>query len=237
MIKQFSRTEILIGCENMDKLKNSKVIIFGVGGVGGYVAEALARAGIYNLDLVDKDTVSETNINRQIIALHSTIGKEKTVVMKDRILDINPNANVVVHNCFYLPETREVFDFSSYDYVIDAVDTVTAKLDIVEQCVSAKTPVISSMGAGNKMNPTMFEVDDIYKTSVCPLAKVMRKELRKRNIKNLKVVYSKEIPLTPNESGEEVLEGKRAVPGSMAFVPSVAGLIIASEVIKDIISK
>lgn len=221
----------------MDKLKSSKVIIFGVGGVGGYVAEALARAGIYNIDLVDKDIVSETNINRQIIALHSTIGKEKTVVMKDRILDINPFANVNIHNCFYLPETRGMFDFSAYDYVIDAVDTVTAKLDIIEQSVNAKTPVISSMGAGNKMHPELFEVADIYKTSVCPLAKVMRKELKKRDIKNLKVVYSKEIPITPDEGGEEVPEGKRSVPGSMSFVPSVAGLIIAGEVIKDIMSK
>ncbi len=216
----------------MDRLKQAKVIIFGVGGVGGYVAEALARSGIYNISLVDKDTVSESNINRQIIATYKTIGRNKTEVMKDRILDINPEANVEVFNCFYLPDNKEEFDFSKYDYVIDAVDTVTAKIDIVVECDKLGIPVISSMGAGNKIEASMFKVSDIYKTSVCPLARVMRKELKARGIKKLKVVYSEETPITPDVSEEEIPEGKRQIPGSMAFVPSVAGLIIAGEVVK-----
>lgn len=237
MSDQFSRTEILIGKEPLEKLKRSKVIIFGIGGVGGYVAEALARAGITNIDLVDKDTVSETNINRQIIALHSTVGQYKSEVMKKRIEDINPNAVINAYNCFYLPETRDEFDFSKYDYVIDAVDTVTAKIDIIVRCSEMGIPVISSMGAGNKLEASMFMVDDIYKTSMCPLAKVMRKELKQRGVKKLKVVYSKEQPRRPFESDEEIPQGKKGVPGSMSFVPSVAGLIIAGEVVKDIINK
>ena len=191
MINQFSRTELLIGSENINKLKNSTVAVFGIGGVGGFAAEALARAGIGHLVLIDNDTVSLTNINRQIVALHSTIGKYKTEVMRDRIADINPDAIVEVHNCFYLPENKSDFDFSKYDYVVDAVDTVAAKLSIIEEAKRCNVPVISSMGAGNKLNPTMFEVADISKTSVCPLAKVMRYELKKRGIKNVKVVYSK----------------------------------------------
>ena len=233
MSDQFSRTEMLIGTDAVKKLNNSKVAIFGVGGVGGFACEALARAGIGEFDLIDNDTVSITNINRQIIALHSTVGRYKTEVMKERILDINPNAVVNIRNCFYLPENKDSFDFTKYDYVIDAVDTVTAKLSIIEEAKKADVPVISSMGTGNKLNPTMLEVTDISKTSVCPLAKVMRYELKKRGIKGVKVVYSKEIPLTPAfESNEET--SKRAVPGSVSFVPSAAGLIIASEVVKDL---
>ena len=240
MSDQFSRTRILLGDEGIDKLNNARVIIFGVGGVGGYVAESLARCGVGHIDLVDSDVVSETNINRQIIALHSTVGCYKTEVMRDRIMDINPNAEVVVHNCFYLPETADQFDFSKYDYVIDAVDTVTAKISIIVEAKNKDVPVISSMGAGNKMNPASFQVADIYKTSVCPLAKVMRRELKKRGIKKLKCVYSTELPIQIDESSPEYkaeLEesGKRQIPGSTAFAPSVAGLIIGSEVVKDLI--
>ena len=224
MAEVFSRTELLVGSDKLDKLRNARVIIFGVGGVGGYVTEALARSGVGYIELVDKDTVSESNINRQIIALRSTIGKYKTEVMRDRIKDINPDAEVVVRNCFYLPETANDFDFTKYDYVVDAVDTVTAKLSIIVEADKAGTPVISSMGAGNKMDPTRFQVADIYKTSVCPLAKVMRRELKKRGIRKLKCVYSTEEPVI-----------NARTPGSIAFVPSVAGLIIAGEVIKDII--
>lgn len=240
MSDQFSRTRILLGDEGIDKLNNARVIIFGVGGVGGYVAESLARCGVGHIDLVDSDVVSETNINRQIIALHSTVGCYKTEVMRDRIMDINPNAEVVVHNCFYLPETADQFDFSKYDYVIDAVDTVTAKISIIVEAKNKDVPVISSMGAGNKMNPASFQIADIYKTSVCPLAKVMRRELKKRGIKKLKCVYSTELPIQIDESSPEYkaeLEesGKRQIPGSTAFAPSVAGLIIGSEVVKDLI--
>ena len=236
MLNQFSRTEILLGSKAMDKLKNSKVIVFGIGGVGGYVVEALVRSGIGTIDIVDNDTVSLTNLNRQIIATWSTIGKNKVDVMEVRMKDINPDVIVNKHQCFYLPETAERFDFSQYDYVIDAVDTVSAKIDIVMQAEKAGIPVISSMGAGNKLNPAAFEVADIYKTSVCPLAKVMRRELKKRGVKKLKVVYSKEIPLNPaeNEDIRKENEKKRQAPGSIAFVPSVAGLIIAGEVIKDL---
>lgn len=217
---------------------------FGIGGVGGYTAEALARSGIGEIDLIDSDTVSLTNLNRQIIALRSTIGKYKVDVMKERILDINPDIKVHVHKCFYLPETKDEFDFSQYDYVVDAVDTVTAKLQLVEEANAAGVPVISSMGAGNKLHPTAFQVADIYKTSVCPLAKVMRRELKKRGIKKLKVVYSQELPVTPSqetlssysEEQSETAPKKRSVPGSVAFVPSVAGLIIAGEVLKDLIN-
>ena len=191
MVNQFSRTELLLGKEAIKKLAASRVAVFGVGGVGGYVAEALARSGVGTIDLIDSDQVSLTNLNRQIIALHSTVGRYKTEVMKERILDINPDAAVHTHNCFFLPETKNEFDFSEYSYVVDAVDTVTAKIELVMEAQKAGTPIISSMGAGNKLDPTAFEVADIYKTSVCPLAKVMRRELKKRGVKKLKVVYSK----------------------------------------------
>ena len=227
-----SRTEALIGKSAVEKLNNSRVAVFGVGGVGGYVAEALARSGVGEIDLIDSDTVSISNINRQIVALHSTLGKYKTEVMEGRIKDINPNAKVNVYNMFYLPETAERFDFSVYDYIVDAVDTVSAKISIVERAYALNVPVISSMGAGNKLDPTAFEVEDIYKTSVCPLAKVMRRELKKRGVEKLKVVYSKEEPKLSELVDEE--KGKR-VPASISFVPSVAGLIIAGEVIKDLI--
>lgn len=235
MLNQFSRTELLLGQENMAKLKNARVAIFGVGGVGGYVVEALARSGVGTLDIIDNDTVSITNINRQIIATTKTVGQPKVDVAKERILDINPDAVVNAYNTFYLPETKDLFDFSNYDYVVDAIDTVTGKIQLVMQANEAKVPIISSMGAGNKLNPAMFEVADIYKTSVCPLAKVMRRELKNRGIKKLKVVYSKEEPIKPAESDE--VSGKRNTPGSTAFVPSVVGLIIASEVVKDIINR
>lgn len=236
MENQWIRTELLLGEEAVEQLKKSHVAVFGVGGVGGYVVEALARTGVGTFDLIDSDTVSVSNINRQIIATHSTVGKVKVEVMKDRILEINPEAKVNIHKCFFLPENAGEFDFSRYSYVVDAVDTVTAKIELVMQARKAGVPIISSMGAGNKLDPTKFEVTDIYKTSVCPLAKVMRKELKKRGVKNLKVVYSTEKTLQPGVdlSGEE---GRRAVPGSVAFVPSVAGLIAAGEVIKDLITK
>lgn len=235
MINQFSRTELILGAEAIEKLKNAKVAIFGIGGVGGFTVEALARSGIGRFVLIDNDTVSLTNLNRQIIALHSTIGKYKTEVMKQRILDINPDADVEIRNCFFLPENKNEFDFSSYSYVVDAVDTVAAKISIIEGAKKHEIPVISSMGAGNKLNPTMFEVVDISKTSVCPLAKVMRYELKKRGIKGVKVVYSKEQPLKPTlDISKDELTSKRSVPGSISFVPSVAGLILASEVIKDL---
>lgn len=237
MINEFSRTELLFGEDKLNILKKSRVAIFGVGGVGGYVAEALARSGVGVIDLVDNDVVSLTNINRQIIALHSTIGMPKVEVMAERIRDINPQAVVNVHNCFYTPETSGDFDFSKYDYVVDAIDTVAGKIELVMQAQSAKTPIICSMGAGNKLDPTAFEVADIYKTSVCPLARVMRYELKKRGVKKLKVVYSKEIPVTPFENEEAEDSSRRSTPGSVAFVPSVAGLVIASEVIKDLVGK
>ena len=248
MLNQFSRTQLLYGEENMEKLKNSKVAVFGIGGVGGYVVEALARTGVGSFVLIDDDKVCLTNINRQIIATRKTVGQYKTEVMRDRILDINPDAQVEVRNCFYLPENAHEFDFSEYDYVVDAVDTVTAKLEIIEQAKRCKVPVISSMGAGNKTDPTKFQVSDIYKTSMCPLAKVMRHECKKRGIKRLKVVYSTEQPKRPIEDmsiscrtncicppgAEHKCTERRDIPGSTAFVPSVAGLIIASEVVKDI---
>ena len=228
-----SRTEILLGTDSIGRLARASVAVFGIGGVGGFAAEALARSGIGRLELIDHDTVSVSNINRQIVALHSTVGKYKVDVMKDRILDINPEIEVVAHRCFYLPETAEQFDFSKYDYIVDCIDTVTGKLQLVEAAKAAGVPIICSMGAGNKLDPTAFEVEDISKTSVCPLAKVMRRELKKRNIKNVKVVYSKEEPV---EAKAEAVEstGRRSVPGSCAFVPSVAGLIMAGEVIKDL---
>ena len=233
MLNQFSRTQLLYGEEAMKKLANSKVAVFGVGGVGGYTVEALARSGIGTIHLIDNDKVCLTNLNRQIIATHKTIGKYKVDVAKERILDINPNAVVETFKTFYLPETAEQFDFSEYDYIVDAIDTVKGKIELVLNAKKCNTPIISSMGAGNKSDPTAFEVADIYKTSVCPLARVMRYELKKRGIKKLKVVYSKEIPITPAETAEE--SSKRQVPGSNAFVPSTAGLIIAGEVIKDLI--
>ena len=224
MPNQFSRTELLIGKEGIEKLNKAKVAIFGLGGVGSYVVEALARAGVGNFILVDNDEVDLTNLNRQIIALHSTIGKNKVEVARDRILDINPNANIEVHQEFFMPESEDLFDKTT-SYIVDCVDTVTAKIELVVRASKLKIPIISSMGTGNKLEPTKFEVSDIYKTSVCPLAKVMRKELKARGIQKLKVVYSKEEPIK--------LENR--VPGSISFVPSVAGLIIAGEVIKDIL--
>lgn len=242
-MNEFSRTELLIGQAALEKLQNSRVAIFGVGGVGGYVCEALVRSGVGHFDLIDNDTVSLTNINRQIIALHSTIGKLKVDVMKERMLDINPDVDVSVHPCFYLPETAAQFDFSNYDYVVDAIDTVTGKIEIIVQADAHQVPVISSMGAGNKLNPAMMEVSDIYKTSVCPLARVMRRELKKRHIKHCKVVYSKEKAIQPSQASLEKYGAdseenftKKSIPGSTAFVPSVAGLILASEVIKDLIT-
>ena len=226
MEEQFSRLEMLIGKENLDKLKNSRVAVFGVGGVGGYAVEALVRCGIGTIDIIDNDKVAKSNLNRQIYALHSTIGKYKVDVAKERILDINPDVKVNAYKTFYTPQTSGEFDFTQYDYVIDAIDTVVGKIELVMQANETKTPIICSMGAGNKMNPADFEVSDIYKTSVCPLAKVMRHELKKRRIKKLKVVYSKELPKKEN--------GRR-IPASNAFVPSTVGLIIASEVVKDLI--
>lgn len=229
MSEEFSRTELLLGNEGMKRLRGAKVAVFGIGGVGGHAAEALARSGVGALSLIDKDTVDVTNLNRQIIALHSTIGRDKVDVMRERILDINPDCQVQAYKCFYLPETKDIFDFSQYDYIVDAVDTVTAKIQLVMEAQRCGTPIISSMGAGNKLDPAAFQVADLYETSVCPLAKVMRRELRKRGVKQLKVVYSKE-----EASHPFFAEGEQAVPGSNAFVPSVAGLILASEVIRDL---
>ncbi|MBR6400154.1 MAG: tRNA threonylcarbamoyladenosine dehydratase [Firmicutes bacterium] len=234
MSEQFSRTQLLYGSDAMEKLKNARVAVFGVGGVGGYTVEALARSGIGALDLTDSDVVCESNINRQIIALHSTVGQYKVDVAKARILDINPNCTVNTYKTFYLPETADMYDFTQYDYVVDAIDTVTGKIGLIMQADRAGVPIISAMGAGNKLDPSRFEVADIYKTSVCPLAKVMRRELRARGIKSLKVVYSKEEPLTPLPCAETA-QGRRQTPGSTAFTPSVAGLIIAGEVINDLI--
>ena len=252
METQFSRTELLLGKENMEKLATARVCIFGIGGVGGYVAEALARSGVGHLELVDNDVVCLSNLNRQIIATHQTLGQYKVDVMKERILSINPAADVVVHTCFYLPETQAQFDFSKFDYVVDAIDTVAGKIALVLQAEASGTPVISSMGAGNKLDATAFRVADIYQTSGCPLARVMRKELKKRGVKKLKVVYSEELPLK-GRNGEEAdrragdetdmkegvvrtVSSHRSIPGSVAFVPSVAGLIIAGEVVKDLIN-
>ena len=249
MLEWFSRTELLFGSAAMEKIKNAHIAVFGIGGVGGYVVEALARSGVGTFDLIDDDTVCLTNINRQIIATRSTIGRHKTDVMKERILDINPDAVVNVHKCFFLPENADSFSFEKYSYVVDAVDTVAAKLELAVRAEAVNTPIISCMGAGNKLDPTQFKVADIYKTKVCPLAKVMRYELKKRGVKKLKVVYSEEVPVkTSAETSEEYKKQsidaseaesrpvrKRAVPGSNAFVPSAAGLIIAGEVIKDLI--
>lgn len=232
-MERFSRTELLIGADGLGKLKKATVAIFGVGGVGGYVVEALARSGIGSLALIDPDKVSVSNINRQIIALSSTVGQYKTHAAKARAQDINPDCKVETHEIFYLPENEDI-DFSAFDYVVDAVDTVSTKLSIIERAKAANIPVISAMGAGNKLNPAIFEVADIAKTSVCPLARVMRRELKKRGIEHVKVVYSKEEPQPAKAMDEET--GK-AIPASIAFVPPVVGLLLASEVIKDLIAK
>ncbi|MDE7326123.1 MAG: tRNA threonylcarbamoyladenosine dehydratase [Lachnospiraceae bacterium] len=248
--RQFVRTQSLLGQEGMERLMAARVAVFGIGGVGGFAVEALARSGIGALDLIDSDTVCESNLNRQIIALHSTLGRSKVEVMKERILDINPKAAVQVHNCFFLPENAKEFPFAEYDYVVDAVDTVTAKLELILRAKEAGTPIISCMGAGNKLDPTRFQVADIYQTKVCPLAKVMRRELKKRGVEQLKVVYSEEVPEGIKEEVQSLRSGegsqmealkisrenapRRSIPGSTAFVPSVAGLILAGEVIQDI---
>lgn len=248
MLNQFSRTQLLLGAEAMEKLKGAHVAVFGIGGVGGYVCEALVRSGVGAFDLVDDDKVCLTNLNRQIIATRKTVGKYKVEVMRDRILEINPDCDVRVHQCFYLPETADQFDFSTYDYVVDAVDTVTAKVTLVLEAQKAGVPIISCMGAGNKLDASALEVADIYDTSICPLARVMRAELRKRGVKHLKVVYSKEPALTPIDDmtiscGTHCIcppdtarkcTQRRQVPGSNAFVPAAAGLIIAGEVVRDI---
>ncbi len=251
MLNQFSRTELLVGKSGIEKLAAARVAVFGIGGVGGYAVEALARSGVGALDLIDDDRICLTNLNRQLHATRKTVGKYKVDVAEERILEINPNCTVRTFKTFYMPSTQELFDFSEYDYVIDAIDTVTGKLTIIENAYKANVPVISSMGAGNKLDPTAFKVADIYKTSVCPLAKVMRRELKKRGIKALKVVYSEEEPIRPDDSAEiscrnhcicppgtvRKCTARRDIPGSVAFVPSVVGLIVAGEVVKDIIKK
>lgn len=248
MLNQFSRTQLLLGGEAMKKLSESRVAVFGVGGVGGYACEALVRSGVGHFDLIDDDKVCLTNLNRQIIATRRTVGKYKTDVMKERMLEINPDVDVTIHKCFFLPENADEFPFSEYDYVIDAVDTVTAKLELVMKCRELNVPIISSMGAGNKLDASAFRVADIYKTKMCPLAKVMRRELKKRGVKKLKVVYSEEKPTRPIEDmsvscrpncicppgAAHKCTERRDIPGSVAFVPSVAGLIIAGEVVKDL---
>jgi tRNA A37 threonylcarbamoyladenosine dehydratase len=248
MLNQFSRTELLFGKDGMEKLKNARVAVFGIGGVGSYTAEALARSGVGSLDIIDDDKVCLTNINRQIIATRKTVGKYKVEVMKERILEINPNAKVTAHQCFYSSETAERFDFSDYDYIVDAIDTVSAKIELVLRAQEKNVPIISCMGAGNKLDPTRFEVTDIYKTSICPLAKVMRRELKARGVKELKVVYSQEPVRKPVQDMAISCRShcicppgtvrkctiRRQIPGSNAFVPSVAGLILAGEVIRDI---
>ena len=248
MLNQFSRTELLLGKEAIEKLRKSRVAVFGIGGVGGYAVEALARSGVGTLDLIDDDKICLTNINRQIYAVHSTIGQYKVDVAKERIFDICPDIKVNTHKCFFMPDTADNFDFTEYDYIIDAIDTVTGKLEIIKLAKSVKVPVISAMGAGNKLEPTAFKVADIYETKVCPLARVMRQELRKAGIKDLKVVYSEEEPIRPIDDMEISCRNhcicppgtarkctiRRDIPGSNSFVPSVAGLIIAGEVIKDL---
>ncbi len=234
MNETFSRTEMLIGKDAVERLKGCRVAVFGIGGVGGYVCEALIRAGVGSIDLIDNDTVSVSNINRQIIALTSTVGQLKTEVMKKRILDINPSVNVRTFNTFVLPDSIAEFDFSVYDYIVDAIDTVSGKLAIIEKAYSLGVPVISSMGTGNKLNPSEFKITDINKTSVCPLARVMRYELRKRGVKKLKVLYSQEEPIKPERDADDKAP---VVPASISFVPSVAGLLIGGEVIKDLINR
>lgn len=250
MLNEFSRTQLLLGKEAMDKLAKARVAVFGIGGVGGYVVEGLARSGVYNIDIIDDDKVCITNINRQIIATHKTVGKYKVDVAKERIEDINPKAVVKAYKTFYMPDTAAQFDFSQYDYIVDAIDTVTGKIEIILNAQKCGTPVISCMGAGNKLDPAAFKVADIYKTKMCPLAKVMRRELKKRGVKKLKVVYSEEEPIKTLEvdpasscrshcvcppGTERKCTDRRDIPGSAAFVPSVAGLIIAGEVIKDLV--
>ena len=248
MLTQFSRTELLLGKEAMIKLSGSRAAVFGIGGVGGYVCEALARSGIGAFELIDDDKVCLTNLNRQLIATHRTVGQYKADVMKERMLEINPEADVQVHKCFFLPENSDEFPFGEYDYIVDAVDTVTAKIALVMKAREAGTPIISSMGAGNKLDGSRFRVADIYETRVCPLAKVMRRELKKRGVERLKVVYSEEKPIKPLEDmsiscrtncicppgAAHKCTERRDIPGSVAFVPSVAGLIIAGEVVKDL---
>ena len=248
MLTQFARTELLLGKEAMEKLKNSRVAVFGVGGVGGYVCEALVRSGVGAFDLIDDDKVCLTNLNRQIIATRKTVGRYKTEVMKERILEINPDADVRLHQCFFLPENSADFPFEEYDYVVDAVDTVTAKIELVMKCQEMNVPIISSMGAGNKLDASRFQVADIYKTSGCPLARVMRRELKKRRVRHLKVVYSKEPAMTPVDEmaiscktncicppgTARKCTQRRQVPGSNAFVPAVAGLIVAGEIVRDL---
>lgn len=248
MLTQFSRTQLLLGEEAMDRLKNTRVAVFGVGGVGGFVCEALVRSGVGAFDLIDDDKVCLTNLNRQIIATRKTVGKYKAEVMRDRMVEINPEVDVRIHKRFFLPENADEFPFSEYDYVVDAVDTVTAKIELVMKCQKEGIPIISSMGAGNKLEASAFKVADIYKTKMCPLAKVMRRELKKRGVKKLKVVYSEEKPTRPIEDmsiscrtncicppgAEHKCTERRDIPGSVAFVPSVAGLIIAGEVVKDL---
>ena len=248
MLNQFSRTELLLGKDAMERLAASRVAVFGIGGVGGYVCEALVRSGVGAIDLVDDDRVCLTNLNRQLIATRKTVGRLKTEVMQERISEINPNVKVQLHTCFFLPENAGSFSFADYDYVVDAVDTVSAKLALVEQCARTHTPIISCMGAGNKLDPTAFRVADIYETRVDPLARVMRRELKKRGIRKLKVVYSEEQPLRPIEDmaiscrahcicppgTKRHCTDRRDIPGSIAFVPSVAGLILAGEVVKDL---
>ena len=248
MLNQFSRTELLYGKEAMEKLQNARVAVFGVGGVGGYVCEALVRSGVYHFDLIDDDKVCLTNLNRQIIATRKTVGKYKAEVMRDRMLEINPDADIAVHKCFFLPENADEFPFDQYDYIVDAVDTVTAKIELVMKAKEKNVPIISSMGAGNKLDPSAFKVSDIYKTKVDPLARVLRRELKKRGVRKLKVVYSEEQPIRPIEDmsiscrthcicppgAKHKCTERRDIPGSTAFVPSVVGLIIASEIIKDL---
>lgn len=240
MMTQFLRTELLLGEEAVKKLSAARVAVFGIGGVGGYTCEALVRSGVGAFDLIDDDKVSLTNLNRQIIATQKTIGRDKVEVMKERMLDINPDTDVRIYKCFFLPENADEFPFAEYDYIVDAVDTVTAKIALVMKAKEKGIPVISSMGAGNKLNADMFRVSDIYQTNVCPLAKVMRRELKKRGVEKLKVVYSEEKPLKLradslfDTDGDQEHSQKRAIPGSIAFVPSVAGLIMAGEVIKDL---
>jgi tRNA A37 threonylcarbamoyladenosine dehydratase len=251
MQNQFSRSELLIGKEGIEKLHKSRVAIFGIGGVGGYTVDALVRSGVEQIDLIDDDKVCLTNLNRQLIATRKTVGKDKVDIMRERILEINPKVTVNVYKTFFLPENADTFPFEEYDYVVDAVDTVTAKISLVMKCQEMNIPIISCMGAGNKMDASAFKVADIYKTKVCPLAKVMRRELKKRGVKKLKVVYSEEKPMTPIEDENDNCKNhcicppgvqrtclqRRSVPGSMAFVPAVAGLIIAGEVVKDLIAE
>ncbi len=251
MLTQFSRTQLLLGEDSMERLKNARVAVFGVGGVGGFVCEALVRSGVGAFDLIDDDKVCLTNLNRQIIATRKTVGQYKADVMRDRMIEINPDVDVRVHKCFFLPENADEFPFSEYDYVVDAVDTVTAKIELVMKCQKEGIPIISSMGAGNKLEASAFRLADIYKTKMCPLAKVMRHELKKRGVKKLKVVYSEEKPTRPLEDmsiscrtncicppgAQHKCTERRDIPGSVAFVPSVAGLIIAGEVVKDLTGK